>query len=73
MRTGTIEILNLDGFNFLKLTQINHDGTPKRIGLIEIPEIKIKESSIQPRWLKGSYLTPDQIAEETYQRKNHIA
>lgn len=73
MNTGRIEILKVGGFNFLQLTQINRDGSPKNINLIGMPEIRQKKLSTQPRWKKGSFLTPDQIAEEKYQVKNHIA
>ncbi|MFA6007634.1 MAG: hypothetical protein WC784_03225 [Candidatus Shapirobacteria bacterium] len=73
MNTGGIEITEIDGISFLKLIQINHDGSPKKIGLIEMPEVRPKKISTQSRWLKGSYLTPDQKAEEKYQVNNHIA
>lgn len=73
MNTGRIEILNIDGYNFLKLVQINHDGSPKKINLIEMPEVRRKKTSTQPRWLDGSFLTLDQKAEEEYQIKNHIS
>lgn len=43
MNTGRIEILNIDGYNFLKLVQINHDGSPKKINLIEMPEVRRKK------------------------------
>jgi len=73
MNTGRIEILKIDGFSFLKLIQINHDGSPRKINLIEMPELRQKILPTQPRWRKGSFLTPDQVAEEKYQVKNHIA
>lgn len=74
LKTGTAEIVTVDGQRFLKLVQIFPDGRPKTIiGIpIELPEIR-NPFLDQPRFLNASLLNTQQKTDEKYTTDNHIA
>lgn len=75
MKPGSIEMLKVGDYKFLLFTKYNLDGSPNSYALADVPETRNskKATNNQPRWLKGSYLTEDQVSEEEYQTQNHIA